>query len=140
MTKKVKKIPELLAFPSVSSPKEYTTAAKYSVPVNLGTLVGFVKHEAKLTFILKNASNSYLFKSDDMGNFRRENVTKGNYSLYYFIDNNMNGKQDFGNLNPFVAPEILKPALRDIQIRTNWETEINLLELHQESSGGINDR
>lgn len=51
----------------------------------------------------------------------------GSYSLGYYIDMNNNQRRDYGQVNPFLPPEIYISLAGNIAVRANWDTELENL-------------
>jgi len=94
-----------------------------------GTVIGKINNVDDLNLVVelfstKNPSLSHSSIVNSESKFELETIPEGNYSLYFFKDNNKDMKYNFGNAYPNIPSEWFYFYPDTFEIRTNWETEI----------------
>lgn len=80
----------------------------------------------KFVAVLKNAFHQYFCKVTN-GVWHFDQVPVGDYLLYIFVDRNINGKYDFGQLNPLKFSEEIVKVIPNVKVQKGWTIEeINL--------------
>ncbi len=104
-----------------------------------GSLALTVPKQRGEIYILISGKNRYSSAADADGHCDFPAVIPGTYSLISFRDRNGNGIPDNGSLQPFTAPEIVRPASDNLEIRRNWETSLDLTKT-PDNQNGVNDK
>lgn len=61
-----------------------------------------------------------------------DKIPEGEYSLMFFRDLDINNKYSYGNIDPFIPAEWFSIYPDTIQIRSNWDLDINGINLGME--------
>ncbi len=87
-------------------------------PTNKNVILEIKNKQTKEKIKLANVSNDITIS----------NINPGTYDIFYFIDENRNGKWDTGDLKSLKKPELFKIVKKDFNIKENWEyiEEINI--------------
>lgn len=64
--------------------------------------------------------------------FKMDKIPEGEYSLMFFRDLDINNKYSYGNIDPFIPAEWFSIYPDTIQIRSNWDLDINGINLGME--------
>ena len=65
------------------------------------------------------------------GNFDMKKLPEGNYSLFFFQDSDGNDKYSHGRIQPYKPSEWFYEYPDTVKIRTNWDLELNFINLEQ---------
>lgn len=95
-----------------------------------GSISGKIKykentHKGDFYVIARNIENQiqYKTKADNAGLWKFDNIAAGKYNFEVFIDENENGKYDFGDSFPFKYAEKFKFYELEVNVKARWETE-----------------
>jgi hypothetical protein len=76
-----------------------------------------------INFTAENLKKVYQTKADKDGYWKITGLPAGKYSIDIFLDENFNGKYDFGNAFPFKHSEKFKKYDTEINIKSRWDTD-----------------
>jgi len=93
-------------------------------------IIGKIPFSSELVLILSNTKYNFQIRPNKNGDFLFDNLPSGKFQLYYYLDKNGNDHIDSGNIYPFMPPEIKKPLMGNIQVRTHWDTDIGELKIN----------
>jgi len=65
------------------------------------------------------------------GNFDMKKLPEGNYSLFFFQDSDGNDRYSYGRVDPYKPSEWFYTYPDTVNIRTNWDLELNSIKLEQ---------
>lgn len=65
------------------------------------------------------------------GNFNMKKLPEGNYSLFFFQDSDGNDRYSYGRVDPYKPSEWFYTYPDTVNIRTNWDLELNSIKLEQ---------
>ena len=85
---------------------------------------------ARLTSLEKKAYSKDVFVNSN-SSFKINKVPEGIYSLMFYLDLDYNNKYFFGQLSPYKPSEWFKSIPDTISIRSNWDMEINKINLNE---------
>ncbi|MEC9050006.1 MAG: hypothetical protein VYD66_04335, partial [Candidatus Neomarinimicrobiota bacterium] len=66
------------------------------------------------------------------GNFDMKKLPEGNYSLFFFQDLDGNDRYSYGTVDPYKPSEWFYTYPDTVNIRTNWDIELNSIKLEQQ--------
>jgi hypothetical protein len=90
------------------------------------------KHPVLLFFVSDVLKNAVPIKTNRV-NFNR--ILPGDYQLRILYDKNQNGKWDSGDYNKKRQPEIVIPRKQTLNIRPNWDNEVDINMTELENQG-----
>ncbi|MFN5762513.1 MAG: Ig-like domain-containing domain [Sphingobacteriales bacterium] len=90
------------------------------------------KHPVLLFFVSDVLKNAVPIKANRV-NFNR--ILPGDYQLRILYDKNQNGKWDSGDYNNKRQPEIVIPRKQTLNIRPNWDNEVDINMTELENQG-----
>ena len=91
----------------------------------LSAISGTIKYSGKESLIIIISSGKKIHKTR-VGldrKWRFENVVAGDYNVDIFIDENKNGKYDYGSPEPYQFAEKYYPQIANLTIKKGWDTE-----------------
>jgi hypothetical protein len=65
------------------------------------------------------------------GNFNMKKLPEGNYSLFFFQDSDGNDRYSYGRVDPYKPSEWFYTYPDTVNIRTNWDLELNSIKMEQ---------
>ena len=101
-----------------------------------GSLIGDVIKPHPESMIVRLTSLEKKSYSKDVvvnstSSFKINKVPEGNYSLMFYLDLDDNNKYSFGRLSPYKPSEWFKSIPDTISIRSNWDMEMNNINLNE---------
>jgi uncharacterized protein (DUF2141 family) len=120
--------PEDSLYPKIKTSKALQMQVRPPMAAEYGSLSGNLLFQPNMRLILTNRQFRRETIPDSLGQFHFEKVPSGKYKLLWYIDENSNGRLDYGRFFPFQNPEFYEHFLQEINVRTNWESEIDLRE------------
>ena len=116
-----------LSSPNTAATKDSLYSLKLDIPAlpEYGAVLGHIESDdiSSLRLVLDKENVSYDISIDEK-DFMFDEVLPGSYVLSYYVDTNLNGRRDLGNLYPFMPPEFLHTLDTEVQVRARWDTEL----------------
>lgn len=114
------------AFRSIENDSSDFSGLNYEIidPEKFGIIKGTVMTDYRKYFIqLINEKNEVIKELDSEKQYTFNNVPPGKYKIRILIDNNEDGKWDFGDIRKNIAPEGVIFFPETLTVRANWEQQ-----------------
>ncbi|MCC5931950.1 MAG: Ig-like domain-containing protein [Cyclobacteriaceae bacterium] len=113
-------------FISIENDSSAQNGLNYEIidPEKFGTIKGRISTEYKSYFIqLVNDKNEVIKELYAKTQYAFTNVPPGKYRIRILVDNNEDGKWDFGDMRKNIAPESVIFFTETLTVRANWEQQ-----------------